>query len=119
MIGGAGAAEATPSICDGTVEEKEGSGVVIPGNSRRGHFRKGVARRVEQFGRVLGGSIREWNRRNLTAGDEDGAVGQDDGIGKGALVVHGTNGLNGGRSGRSAYRDDVGVGGRDGVLVVW
>lgn len=119
MISSAVAAETTATVRDTTVEQKESSGVIIARNRRRGQLGKGIGRRVEQFGHKLGGVVGEWNSRNLTTHDQNGAVRQDDRIAKGASVGHGADGLNRGSSGGCADRDDVGVGGGLGVLVVW
>lgn len=119
MISSAGAAETTATVCDTTVEHKESSGVVIARNRRRGQLGKGVGRRVEQFGHKLGRGVGEWNSRNLTTHDQNRTVRQDYRVGKGASVGHGADGLNRGSGGGCADRDDVGVGGSIGVLVVW
>ena len=118
MIGGAGAAETAATVAHGTVEVEEGNGVIIAGNRRGSQFGEGVGGRIEEFGDILGRGVGEWNRGDLTAENSDGAVGEGDTVSEGASVSHGADGCNSGGGGRCAYRDDVGVGGGVGILVV-
>ena len=119
VVRGAGAAESTAAVGHGAVVEEEGGGVVVTRDSRRGELGKGVAGWVEEFRDVLGRGVREWNGRNLTTHGQDGAVRQDDRVGKGACIGLRADGLDCRCSGGRAYRDDMGVGGSVGVLVVW
>ena len=119
MVGGAVAAETAATVAYRTVEEEEGNGVIVARNSHRSHFGEGAGGRIEEFGGQLGRVVRERNSVELTAGDEHGAVGQDNRIGEGASIRHGIDGFHGGNGGRGAYGDDVGIGGGVGVLVVW
>lgn len=118
VIGGAGAAETAPPVAHGPVEEKNRNGVVVAGDGGRRHLGEGVAGRIEEFGDILGRGVREGDSGDLATGDKDGAVGEDDRVGEGTRVGHGADGLNGGSRRRGAERDDVGVAGGVGILVV-
>ena len=118
VVRGAGAAEAAAAVEHRGVGHEHGGGVV---GARDGHGRElgeGVGGRVEELGRVLRRVVGEGVGVDLAARDEDGAVGEDDAVGEGALVGHVADGGDGGLVGGSADGDDVGVGGGVGVLVV-
>ena len=119
MIGSAGSTEASAPVAHGAVEEEDGNRVIIAGYRYGSYLGEGIGGRIEEFGRVLGRGVWERNSGDLTADDQDGAVGENDRVGEGASVSHGADGLHRGSGGRRAYRDDVGVGGGVGVLVVW
>ena len=118
MIGSAGAAETAASVGHGTVEEKEGNRVIVAGDRSRSHLGEGVGGRIEELGDELGRGVGEGNSGDLTTGGKDGAVGEDNGVGEGASIRHGADGLNGRSRGWGTYRDDVGIGGGVGALVV-
>ena len=119
VVGGAGAAETAAAVAHGAVVEQKGNRVVIAGNGCLSHLGESVGGRIEELGGVLRRGIGEGYSRDLTAGDEDGAVREDDRVGEGSSVSHGADGLDRGRRGRLADRDDVGVARRVGVLVIW
>ena len=119
VVGGAIAAQAAAAVDHGSVGHEERGGVVVARDGDRGHFAEGVGGRVEDFRGVLGRVVGEWNGGDLAADDQDGAVGEDDPVGKGASVGHGVDGCNGGSGRGGAKRDDVGVTGGVGILVVW
>ena len=102
MIRGAAAAETAATVDHGTVGHKERSGVVVARNGDRSHLGEGGGVRIEDFGGELGRVVGEWNGGDLTTDDQDGAVGEDDPVGKGASVRHGADGCNGRSGGRCA-----------------
>ncbi len=57
MIGSARAAETAATVAHGTIEEKDGNGMIIARNRCRSHLGEGVAGRVEEFGDKLGRGV--------------------------------------------------------------
>ena len=62
--------------------------MVVARDGLRGQFDEVGGFWVPDFGDQLGCVVREGLAVDLTAGDEDFAVGEDDGVGEDALVPH-------------------------------
>ena len=117
VVVGAVGAEAATTAEDGGVGQEEGDGVVVAAVDHEGHGLEGLGGGGPEFGREDGVVVVERVGVLLAADDEDGAVGEDDGVGEGAAVGHAGQGLDGGGIVDAVQRDEVDVVGRHGVLV--
>ena len=118
VVGRAGAAEAAAAVEDGRVGEEQADGVVVAGDGDGGEEGEGGRDGVPEFGLQLAAVVGEGDAEGLAAGDEDGAVGEDDGGGEDARVGHWGQGLDGHIGQWGVDGDEVGICGRVGALLL-